>query len=170
MKLSDDGLDLIKRSEGFRNKAYPDPGTGAEPWTIAYGHTAGVRPGDTCTEAQGDRWLREDVRDVDNMLNARIVGHTPESLTQYEYDALGSFLFNTGPGGKGVKDGLFMLKSGRPSTLYRSVLAGDMHTAAHQFRLWANPPLLGLRIRRERERVMFTGGDWRDVRDGVEPW
>jgi hypothetical protein len=53
---------------------------------------------------------------------------------------------------------------------YRALLAGDWHLAASQFRLWANPPLLGLRICRERARVLFTGGNWRTVRDNQEPW
>ena len=51
---SDAGLALIKAFEGLETAAYPDPGnriTG-EPWTIGYGHTRGVRRGDTCTEEQ----------------------------------------------------------------------------------------------------------------------
>ena len=52
MKTSENGLELIKVSEGFVPHAYPDPASGGDPWTIAYGHTAGVRPGDTCTPAQ----------------------------------------------------------------------------------------------------------------------
>lgn len=51
---SEAGLALIKASEGLKICAYPDPGnreTG-EPWTIGYGHTRGVRPGDTCSEEQ----------------------------------------------------------------------------------------------------------------------
>lgn len=50
---SDAGLALIKSFEGLETDAYPDPGnriTG-EPWTIGYGHTRGVRRGDTRQES-----------------------------------------------------------------------------------------------------------------------
>ena len=49
MDMSNNGLDLTKISEGLRTEAYPDPGTGGDPWTIGYGHTNGVYPGETCT-------------------------------------------------------------------------------------------------------------------------
>ena len=64
---SDRGLALIKEFEGLELEAYPDPGnkvTG-EPWTIGYGHTVGVRRGDTCTEEQATEWLREDLRSAE---------------------------------------------------------------------------------------------------------
>jgi len=53
--------ELIKQHEGLRLKAYPDPGSGGDPWTIGYGHTAGVRKGDTCTKEQAEHWLDEDI-------------------------------------------------------------------------------------------------------------
>jgi len=62
MNISPAGLDLIKRFEGLKLAAYPDPGTGAEPYTIGYGHTSGVKPSDTCTPAQAQAWLQSDVR------------------------------------------------------------------------------------------------------------
>ena len=52
MNISPIGLDLIKRFEGLKLAAYPDPGTGAEPYTIGYGHTGGVKPSDTYTLAE----------------------------------------------------------------------------------------------------------------------
>ena len=46
MEISAAGLNLIKRFEGCRLKAYPDPGSRGAPWTIGYGHTgAEVVPG-----------------------------------------------------------------------------------------------------------------------------
>ena len=44
----------IAESEGWSNVAYRCP---AGIWSIAWGETDGVRPGDVCTEEQGDRWL-----------------------------------------------------------------------------------------------------------------
>jgi lysozyme len=91
-------------------------------------------------------------------------------LTQGQFDALVSFTFNMGPGGRGVKDGFATLANGNPPTLRRKLDAGDYDGAATEFAKWANPPLLGIRIRRAREQRLFKGGDWRDIRDGREPW
>ena len=52
MTISQRGIDLIINFEGISLIAYPDPATGGDPWTIGYGHTGGVKPGDTCTEAE----------------------------------------------------------------------------------------------------------------------
>src|SRR5262245_44221185 len=62
MKTSDAGLGLIEEFEGCILHAYPDPATGAAPWTIGYGHTHGVEPGMTCTRRQALDWLREDLQ------------------------------------------------------------------------------------------------------------
>jgi hypothetical protein len=58
MRISPAGLDLIKTCEGFRGSAYRD---GSGVWTIAWGHTQGVRDGDRCDRAQGEAWLAEDL-------------------------------------------------------------------------------------------------------------
>jgi len=54
-------LALIRQFEGFVDHAYPDPASGAEPWTIGYGFTtvggAAVVPGQTITPAAADREL-----------------------------------------------------------------------------------------------------------------
>ncbi|HID1023608.1 TPA: glycoside hydrolase family protein, partial [Klebsiella michiganensis] len=42
MQISNNGIALIKRFEGCRLTAYPDPGTGGAPWTIGYGWTGKV--------------------------------------------------------------------------------------------------------------------------------
>ena len=51
MRTSANGLAFIRDHEGCELHAYPDPGSGGEPWTIGVGHTGGVKPGDTCTMA-----------------------------------------------------------------------------------------------------------------------
>ena len=58
MKISRAGLDLIKACEGFSGTAYRD---GSGVWTIAWGHTQGVRDGDRCDRAQGEAWLADDL-------------------------------------------------------------------------------------------------------------
>ena len=141
---SEKGLDLIKVSEGLEAEAYPDPGnrvTG-EPWTIGYGHTRDVRRGDTCTEAQATDWLREDLRAAE-----RAVRHLVDvPLTQMQFNALASFVFNVGPAAFGN------------STLLRLLNAGDAAGAAGQFKRWnrgADGVLPGLVTRRAAERDLF---------------
>src|SRR5207253_18271 len=43
---------LVGSFEGLRQHAYPDPATGGQPWTLCYGSTNGVKPGDYRTVAQ----------------------------------------------------------------------------------------------------------------------
>lgn len=43
---------LIGGFEGVRQTAYPDPATRGAPWTICFGETAGVKPGDHRTMEQ----------------------------------------------------------------------------------------------------------------------
>lgn len=45
----------LKADEGFRSKAYPDPLTGAAPWTVGYGFTGpGIGPLTTMTQPEAD--------------------------------------------------------------------------------------------------------------------
>lgn len=64
--ISARGLDLIKAHEGLRLDAYPDPASGGDPWTIGYGHTQGVEPGQRITQEQADAFLRDDVAWVED--------------------------------------------------------------------------------------------------------
>lgn len=55
-------IDDLKRDEGLRLRAYPDPLTGGAPWTIGYGHTgADVRVGTVWTRDQAEEALRADM-------------------------------------------------------------------------------------------------------------
>lgn len=93
MQTSDRGLEFIKHHEGLETKAYPDPGSAdGHPWTIGVGHTKGVKKGDTCTVAQAMEWLREDVRTAE----AAVLRLVKVPLTQAQFDALVSFVFNVG--------------------------------------------------------------------------
>ena len=51
----------IALDEGVRLKAYKDT---EGIWTIGYGHTKGVKQGDTISKAQALKWLEEDVADA----------------------------------------------------------------------------------------------------------
>lgn len=145
MNISDDGLNFIMTHEGCKLVAYPDPATGGEPWTIGVGHTGGVQPGDTCTEDQAREWLREDAQTAVRCLNNSL----KVPVTQNQFDALVSLVFNIGCGNFGK------------STLLRLLNNGDDFAAAQQFLAWnkaAGRVMAGLTTRRQDEFNLFMGG------------
>ena len=142
MKISEAGLQFIKNHEGIRLAAYPDPATGGEPWTIGVGHTGGVNPSDTCTEAEAMDWLRDDCATAEQCIE----DHVDVDLTQNQYDALVSFIFNCGCG------------NFRASTLLKLTNSRSFEGASHQFGRWnkANgKEMAGLTTRRRDESILF---------------
>lgn len=141
MRTSDKGIDLIKEFEGLEQAAYPDPGTGGDPWTIGYGHTGpDVYPGLWISKLQAEELLVKDLRRFEDAVEALI----DVELNQNEFDALVSFTYNVGEGALG------------DSTLRRRLNAGEDKCPVFQQELprWvngANGPLPGLVRRREAE-------------------
>lgn len=136
---------LEKSFEGLRLTAYPDPATGGEPWTIGYGHTGGVRPGDTCTAAQAETWLLSDMRSAIGSVSSLV--KTP--LTGPQESALVDFVYNVGAG------------NFSHSTLLRLLNAGDYAGAASHIDDWdhANGKVMaGLLRRRQAETDLFREG------------
>ena len=92
MRTSSKGVSLIKSFEGCRLKAYKCP---AGVWTIGYGHTVGVKEGDTITQAQADEYLRNDLAKYEKaVLNYDSIYH----FNQNQFDSLVSFTYNCGVG------------------------------------------------------------------------
>lgn len=92
MKTSTRGVSLIKSFEGCRLKAYKCP---AGVWTIGYGHTAGVKEGDTITQETADDYLRNDLEKYEKaVMNYDGIYH----FNQNQFDALVSFAYNCGVG------------------------------------------------------------------------
>ena len=142
MKCSDAGLEFIMAHEGCVLHAYPDPATGGEPWTIGVGHTGGVKPGDTCTKEQALEWLRKDAETAERCVNASVKGN----ITQNQFDALCSLVFNIGCG-----------NFGRSSVLREVNEENDMSAAA-AFGMWnkaAGKVMAGLTKRRQDEMRLF---------------
>lgn len=148
-RISAAGLALIKRFEGCararadgRFEAYPDPATGAAPWTIGWGATGrGIGPGTVWTRAECDARLERDLerfaRDV-----VRAVGQAATS--QAQFDALVSFHYNTGAIAR--------------ATLTRLHKAGDHAGAAAEFGKWVNAAgkrMTGLVRRRAAEAALY---------------
>lgn len=135
------GLALIKSFEGLRLKSYPDPGTGGEPWTIGYGHTGGVKPGQVITEAQADEFLRADLARFEVAVNKLC-----PVTTQNQFDALVSFTFNVGE--NALKE----------STLRRLHNEGAYSQASDQFKRWdkaVGKVMAGLSRRRAAEAQLY---------------
>lgn len=147
--VSEAGLKLIKAFEGCARlrhdgmvEAYPDPGTGGDPWTIGWGATgADVTPGTVWTQAQCDARLEADVaRHAADVRKA--IGDAP--TTQGQFDALVSFHYNTGAIAR--------------ATLTRRHLAGDHQAAAREFAKWKHAGgrvLKGLVRRRRAEVALY---------------
>ena len=142
MKTSDKGIELIKRHEELRLKAYQCP---AGVWTIGYGSTGGVRPGDVITEAQAEVKLREDLRTAENEVNRHKL-----NINQNQFDALVSFTFNVGSG------------NFRSSTLLKRIKENPNHPdIENQFGRWIYAKgrvLPGLVKRRKEEANLYTNG------------
>lgn len=147
MHISDRGLVLIERFEGFKADAYPDPGTGGNPWTIGIGTTRypdghRVRPGDHVTHAQAKEYLLHDLAWVEECINHCV--HV--QLSQNQYDSLCSFIYNMG------------CRAFEKSTLLRRLNAGKYEEAAEEFPKWVHAGghvLRGLVTRRLEEHDIF---------------
>lgn len=147
MKTSTAGRQAIARHEGNKLKAYPDPATGGEPFTIGVGHTSSAGPpkvtkGMTITAAESDAILTRDLATFERAVEKAV----KVPVTQAQFDAMVSLAFNIG-GGAFAK-----------STLVKKLNAGDVTGAANAFLSWnkaAGKVMKGLTTRREAERKLF---------------
>jgi lysozyme len=144
MKVSNIGL--IKESEGLVLKAYLP--TANDVWTIGYGHTKGVKPGQIITKETAEKYLREDLVWVEAVIDKWI----KVSINQNQYDALASLIFNIG-------ESQFI-----GSSVLRWLNAGNITQAADSFVLWNKQRnktsgklevLNGLTKRRQKEKELF---------------
>ena len=132
-------FEKLKSFEGCRLQAYQDA---AKVWTIGYGHTKGVKKGDNITQEKAEAYLREDVEEVEGQILALNL-----NLTQPQFDALVSFVYNVGIG------------AFKESTLLRFIREGrSENDIKKQFRSWVysnGRTLPGLVKRREWESIRF---------------
>jgi GH24 family phage-related lysozyme (muramidase) len=140
------GLDIVKQSEGFRSRAYHDAGG---KWTIGYGHTAGVDPGETVSRAEAESLLKTDLRSAENAVRRQI--HVP--LNSNQFSALTSLAYNVGETGL------------KKSDVAKHLNAGNYQAAADSFEkiVHVGGPngrvLPGLVTRRANERSLFLKPD-----------
>jgi lysozyme len=141
MQISELALEKIKAFEGCRLTAYQDA---AGVWTIGYGHTKGVKPGDKISQYWADDYLRKDIEAVEAQIEKLDL-----ALSQPQLDALVSFVFNVGIGNL------------KKSTLLKWIREGrSENDIKRQWRQWVYAgepprPLPGLIKRREWESIRF---------------
>ena len=120
-KISDIGISKIQTREELRLKAYRCE---AGRLTIGYGHTDGVREGDTITEDQAIEFFKSDVGVIENHLN-RLRQSAKIKFKQCEFDALVSLIFTIGLG------------SFQTSTLRKKLIArATPQECAAEFKKW----------------------------------
>lgn len=135
MEASDILIEKVKKFEGLRLTSYKDS---AGVWTIGYGHTHGVKSGQTITEKQADSLLRGDLLTAENYVNGMKL-----NLTQGQFDALVDFCYNLGAGNLAGSTLLAKIRAKAPTEEIQA-----------QFRRWVyagKKKLAGLVKRREWE-------------------
>jgi len=145
--INDTGLNIIKKRESCRLIPYQDQ---KGIWSVGYGHTKGItsttKP---WTQQQADAALKQDVQDACDAIthNIRV------KLTDNQFSALASLVYNTGPG-----------------VLYQTL--GDLidaqrwQAAADEFLKWDHVRIKGVLVesnglleRRKEERALFLTPD-----------
>jgi lysozyme len=136
MKMSENGLITLREREGARNKAYQDV---KGIWTIGVGHTGPeVVKGLYWTDEQIEAQLALDVQKAEEC----ILNNVRVGLTQNQFDALCSFIFNVGT------------HAFEQSTMLKLINKGDFDGAAQQFNHWVIP--ISVTSRRMSEKAQFS--------------
>jgi len=141
LTISKRGLEFIKRREALRLTSYQD---GGGVWTIGYGHTGNVLVGQTITATQAEGLLRQDIGWAEHAVRTLVT----VALSQNEYDALVSLIFNIGQ------------HNFAKSTVLKRLEALDYEGAADAFLMWNKDNghvVKGLTNRRRDERLFFSG-------------
>jgi lysozyme len=152
MKTSPRGIALICDFEGFRSEAYQDV---VGVWTIGYGFTKGVKPGDTITKAAAKARLQRELAEYEQ----GVMQATGGNVNQNQFDSLVSFSFNVGVAGM------------KRSSVIKAHNRGDFQAAGRAFSLWnraGNRVWPGLTRRRAAEAALYLEPEPDDVSDPLE--
>jgi|TARA_R110000824_G_scaffold146683_2_gene315766 lysozyme len=147
MKISEEGLSLIKKFEGCELKAYQDS---VDVWTIGYGHTKGVEDGQEITQEEAEEMLASELDEYEGYINDLVEC----DLEQCQFDALVAWVYNLGP------------TNLRSSTMLKRLNSNDLEDVPNQIKRWnkaGGKVLNGLVRRREAEALLFEGNDWKEV-------
>lgn len=144
--ISQQGIDFIKRHEGFSSLPYL---CAAGKETIGYGHV--IKQGEQfpcgLTEKQAEDILYDDLAEAEQCIFDNVI----VDLLPNQFDALVSLIFNIGT------------RAFEKSTLLRMLNSEQFEEAGKQFLRWiyANGKVVhGLQKRRENEYKLFEGGKY----------
>ncbi|WP_374516197.1 glycoside hydrolase family protein [Brevundimonas sp.] len=138
LKVSREGVVLIKSFEGFRPRAVLNE---EGRWTIGYGHTASAREGLTVGEQDAELLLQYDLLPVVKALNEQVA----IPLNQHQFDALASFAISVG------------VERFLASDVFGRLNAGRASEAADALFGWPEPPAPDSALRRRAaERALFV--------------
>ena len=147
MKISEDGLELIKKFEGCETSAYQDS---VGVWTIGFGHTKGVEEGQTCSIEDAESMLADEMDEYEGYINNMV----KVELQQHEFDSLVAWVYNLGP------------TNLSESTMLKVLNGGQFVRVRDEMNRWTRAGgeiLEGLVRRRQAESLMFQNLDWRQV-------
>ena len=142
-----EGLSLIKKFEGCELEAYQ---CSAGVWTIGYGHTKGVTPSDSISQEEAEQMLVDELHEYESYVNEYVT----VALSQNQFDALVSWVYNLGPAN---------LKA---STMLKVLNSGEYEDVPAQMKRWnkaGGKVLEGLIRRREAEACLFHGKEWFEI-------
>lgn len=146
MRMSADGLALVKEFEGLRLKAYKCP---AAVWTIGYGHTSAAGSPMVTSDIEITRDAAEEILKKDMVqYEEGVRKYVKVDLTQGQFDALVDFAYNAGVGAL------------QKSTLLKKVNAEKFDEVPAEFMKWTKgggKELSGL-VRRRRAEVKLWRG------------
>ncbi|MBN2729807.1 MAG: lysozyme [Bacteroidales bacterium] len=148
MRISERGFLFVKKFEANpKGDYYPQPySAGDGKMTIGWGHV--IKPGEhftTITQEEADRILEEDLEEAAYYINYYIT----VPLSQNQYDALISYVFNAGTGN------VFHSKDGEDRQFMIKLNQGDYSGACNEIDVVSAK---GHIERRRRERILWTYG------------
>tara|TARA_A100001388_G_C28450241_1_gene348255 strand:- start:22 stop:453 length:432 start_codon:yes stop_codon:yes gene_type:complete len=142
-----EGLALIKKFEGCELKAYQ---CSAGVWTIGYGHTKDVVEGMEITQEEAEQMLVDELHEYESYINKYVT----VALSQNQFDALVSWVYNLGPANLTA------------STMLKVLNSGEYEDVPAQMKRWnkaGGKVLEGLIRRREAEACLFVGKEWFEI-------
>src|SRR5215510_3407914 len=141
-EINQNGLELVKKSEGLRLEKYQDV---AGKWTIGYGHL--IKRGEVfdgpITEERASELLEHDLGLAESAVDDLVT----VPLNDNQYAALVDFVYNVGKG------------NFEASTLLKLLNSGKYAAASNEFLKWVyagGRRIEGLARRRSAEKTLFV--------------
>jgi lysozyme len=147
VNISEEGISLIKKFEGCELRSYQDA---VDVWTVGYGHTKDVKPGQMITKEEAEEMLIEELTEYCSYVETAV--EVP--LHQNQFDALVSWTYNLGP------------TNLNSSTMLKKLNAGEYEDIPEQIKRWnkaGGKVLPGLERRRLAESLLFEGKKWEHI-------